>query len=220
MTTVCHQPYWLVFGGNALAGEEPQHVFCGPSGHACPSCAGPLTRYAVLDRADERLALSVEGPLPLEFCWRCGLSQGAFHYRVGDGGELEATRFERGPVEDDFPYADYPDHFAAAPLRLEPVAPDDARVLGYVREGVIDPTEVWRTHPALVDPRHHIGPEPLFGPEPDPPSCTTCGVPMEFFAAFGDATTDPRGFVGEAGVQVRFHVCGRCEEVAVLQLSD
>lgn len=214
--------FWLQFGGDPLRSDEPQHVFCGAARAECPNCARPLLQYARLDAGDERLSLqALDAPeLPLLFCWRCALAQAPFHYRLESGGTIALTRFERGPVEADFPYPDYPAAFPAAPLRLVPVAPDDARILRFVREGVIDATEVWRTHPDLVAPRHHAASAPQFLTAPPGLLCSTCTQPMRFLAGFGDANLDARGFVGEETVQVLFHLCAPCAEIGVVQVCD
>ena len=213
--------YWLEFGGQPLGAHEPQHVFCGPSGKTCPGCHSKLLRYADLDASDERLRPAVwpGERLALLFCWRCGVSQRPFHYRIVSG-ELRAVRLGRGPIEADFPYESYPDAFPAAPLRLVPVPPAESDILARVRAGTLEPNELWRTHPDLAVPRHHVALASLFLRHVDTPRCAGCGLPRTLLATFGDRNADARGFVGEDTVQVLFHTCPSCREVAVQQVCD
>lgn len=213
--------YWLVFGSPKHTAGEPRHVFCGPSGHPCPSCHFPLLRYAELDLSDWRLGQGhgLDGRVELLFCWRCGVSQSPFHYRIGPGG-LESLRFGVGPPETDFPYADYPEAFPASALSLVEVPADELRTLAHAREGKMDITDLWLSRPDLVDPRHHVAPAPLFVRDPSGLVCTTCSQPMSFLAGFGDCNLDPRGFVGESTVQVLFYRCGTCQELGAQQVCD
>jgi hypothetical protein len=203
--------------------DQPLHVFCGaPAARdaECPNCERPLLRYAELESSDPRLGLEALGRLPLLFCWRCELSQEPLHYRVLSSGAVELTRWARGEVQADFPYPDYPDAFPAGELVLEALDPADEEVLRALRSGEFCATELWRDHPHLVDPQHHCAASPLYLSEPPRLHCTSCAGPMRFLVAFGDACLDPRGFVGEPGVQVLFFLCSSCREVGVCQVCD
>lgn len=215
------ESYWLRFG--ACRRDRLLHAFCGATrarGAECPNCERPLLRYAELESSDPRLGLPDLGRVPLLFCWRCELSQEPLHYRLLSAEAIELRRWGRGGVQEDFPYSGYPDELPESELSLEALSREDERVLRSIRNGELHVTDLWHTHPHLVEPQHHLSTSPLYLVDPPQLRCTSCAGPMRFLAAFGDACLDPRGFVGEPGVQVLFFLCGDCREVGACQVCD
>jgi hypothetical protein len=197
-----------------------RHALCGVERHnICPNCRRPLLRVLTLDTRDPRLELNTTTvgslPLPLLFCWRCNVSQGPFYYRLLSEPLVELLIYNRGGVEADFPYPDYPDYFPESPVTLAAIPPDVQERLVKINEGEIDDMQLGR-------PRHQIGGIPyLFQYEPErQSSCAVCHAPMPFLATICDDNGDARGFTENSGVQMLFRYCRRCCVVLAYQQCD
>jgi len=214
---------WFWLEPTAADAGEHAHVFCGEQslrGGRCPNCAAALLLYARFDARDARLELAELGlpELPCLFCWRCELAQAEFQYRLLADGGLEILRCAHGAVQEDFPYANYPDHFPRGGFRMVVPSREELDALARVRDGAM-----WHDLPEslrhVMIPRHRFGdktPEPLTGA----PDCSICSAGTTLLAAFGDSNLDPRGFTGNDQVQVRFFFCRDCAVVAALQGCD
>lgn len=214
---------WSWLEPTAPDAGEHAHVFCGQQrlrGGRCPNCAAALLLYASFDARDARLGLAELGlaELPCLFCWRCELAQAEFQYRLLSGGGLEILRCARGPVQEDFPYEDYPDHFPRGGLRLVRPSREELDALARVRDGAL-----WHDLPESLRhvsiPRHRFG-DKIPMPLPTAPGCSICSAPTTPLAAFGDSNFDPRGFTGNDQVQLRFFLCRPCAVVVALQSCD
>jgi hypothetical protein len=210
--------------GTAIKGP---HKFCGRPTLAravCPNCRKPLLQFLEFDARDPRLGLARwKAPLlPLLFCWRCELAQSPFIYRVS-GKSIEVLRCGEGrpPFDSTFPYPAYPDSFPGSPAELEPVPREFADLVATLNRGGDRPYD----HPLfrVADrPVHQVGGEPRLvqGHPPRRIYCPRCRKKLSLFATVADDCLSPKGFVGNAFVQVVYSICQGCRVVGAYQQCD
>ena len=215
--------YWI-----KLCQEYPPDTECfhgfggrhGVRGAWCPNCQHPLTLilklYApdpVLDMMDIPLMF-----LHLLYCWQCAVAQGDFSYRIVDDFDIEILHAGVGGVQSDFPYEGYARAHPESAVALVPVSgPDQRTIAGWNRDGSVRSAKQL----SILDARHQLGGEPwLAQPGEAGPSCCRCGQPQPFLASIGDESTDPRGLIGCAGVQVLYFFCRSCRVLTARNRSD
>ena len=186
------------------------HEFCGTpsaSGAFCPACERPLVQLLSLDARDPLLEAGGNEPgrIPLLFCWGCHRARGARFYRIEDDRIVPLWRPRRGHVPE-WPYADYPASFPAAPARLVPLPNEVQAHLRHLNRrpfALLEPEEARR-------PRHQVGGEPLLLAPWRVVACPSCRRRMPFCAVITDENLDPRGFSGCSQAQELFHLCRGC----------
>jgi hypothetical protein len=175
----------------------------------CPNCVEPLLQLGQLDTTDPKLScLAALGPVvPLLFCWRCGVAQSPFVYRV-QAGRMWILQAGREPTETDFPYPDYPRFFEPQPSDLVELNPNEQAAILFVNEGGSDED---------LDPEHQVGGEPYLLQGRESVECQRCDQTMAFLAAIADHNSDPRGFTSNPWVQVLYFLCRPCHVLGVVQ---
>lgn len=225
--SILEQGYFVEYSGEATAGSEYQHFFCGSHevpGAWCPNCNKPLLLFLALDTTDPRLNLK-EHPfriLSLFFCWTCNIAQKPLYYQFSVDGSVSLLEYGCGGGEPDFPYEDYPVYFPGAPALLVPIPDVFQTILTLLNMGEIYAYAIHKRHPDLQKPRHQVGGEPfLVQQNPDYEMiCPLCKRRMPFWASIGDDCLDPRGFTGNEWVQVIYNYCQRCRVIGAFQQCD
>jgi hypothetical protein len=196
-----------------------------------------MLRFLLLDTADPRLELPAAGPpLPLLYCWTCGVAQSDLWYRVEDDGGVEFLQYGQGGQETDFPYSDYPVYFPQRYVRLRaiPGAIQGAILVKnsgkisttYSEPGAIPEYEPTGERPESEidltgqEPWHQIGGQPLFLDTYWRMKCPLCDGRMPFLAAIGDESGAEKGFTENPYVQVLYHVCPECWCVGAYHQTD
>lgn len=170
-------------------------------GATCPNCKKALLRLLSLDVRDPRLELDglARAFVHLLFCWTCPLSLG-FTYALGQDGGIALVDHATGAPTPDFPWRDYPVHFAGSAVELVPI---DATAGGPPR------------HQA-----HQVGGQPRFVQAPPEDFCPHCGGPMVFLALVADEPPQGGSMCGNDAVQIVFTLCREDRVVTCSQQCD
>jgi hypothetical protein len=202
-----------------------RHSLCGIQsidGAISPNTGLPLLLIATLDLTDERLGVPTMevGSISLLYSWVCGISGGELTYRQSSRG-VDLLKFEKGPLQGDFPYEGYPSMFPRVELELTALTVEDQSTIQKINRRQDDPVALEHQFPQLALPRAQVGGEPRLMQWPSPEfHCPICSGPMPFLAAIGDYNGDPRGFTGNAFVQMISFLCSACTVVTVCNLTD
>jgi hypothetical protein len=217
------QGYWARPAPPGTPG--PRHSLGGtevPEGATCPNCRRPLLLIMSLDATDRRLELDRYRfkLLPLLYCWTCVASAGLVRYALEqDGSAISILEFPSGDRYTDFPYPDYPAHFERHALTLVPLTPEEQRVL-YQLNRTRARAELFEKYPALDRPRHQVGGEPLLLQSAEELTCSRCSGDMPLLASIGNDALGPKTFTDNDWVQLIFHICPQCSEVAAYTATD
>ena len=113
--TVQKNGYFLKFQEDTMPDSLAIHQFCGKhtiSGAYCPNCEKPLLRFISFNLSDNKIKVGIRhGILHLLFCWTCNVAQDPFFYKIIGENEIEILEYEKGGIELDFPYENYPLYF-------------------------------------------------------------------------------------------------------------
>lgn len=216
------QGYWI--RPNSAEGERFAHYLGGVNslpGARCPNCNEPLILLVDFDATDARLELDAAQlrRLPLLYCWSCAIPESVFRYSLkGQGSAVNVLAFRSGEEVSD-PYAEFSRVFARRAVGLIPLSVEEQQVLRLLNR-TRSKYELFRQYPALDRPRHQVGGEPLLLQHVEPVACSTCGSAMPLFASIGNDSFGPKPFIGNDWVQVIFHVCRACREVAAYAATD
>lgn len=218
-------PGYIVRVAEPGARTELQHRLFGShaiTGAVSPSSGRPLLRLLQLDMADPRLGFNGGSGdvLPLLFSWSCAMSQSPVIYRVKSSIAIELMICRGGEAYDDFPYADYPEHFPERLVALFPISASEQDTIRDLNCGRLVAADLPTSHRELCVPRHQVGGEPFLVQPWQSLDCPSCNRPMPFLASIGDDSGMPEGLTGNRFVQTCFSYCRPCRVVGVRQQCD
>jgi len=200
------------------------HVFCGQhaiEGAICPNCQKPLLRFLSLDVSNGFVVgKSLFSQIPLLFCWTCNIAQAIFSYEICSDNKIKIVQYQKGGVESDFPYSNYPLFFPEKRVQLIQIEPWSQKTVHEVNMKTIDEWNVLQNQPKLVKPQHQVGGEPYLVNEVQNVKCKKCNHLMPFLALIADDSGTNEGFTGNEFVQVLFHYCLKCGMMAAYQICD
>ena len=223
--TVQKNGYFLNFQEDTMPDCLAIHQFCGKhtiSGAYCPNCEKPLLRFISFNLSDNKIKVGIRHSiLHLLFCWTCNVAQDPFFYKIIGENEIEILEYEKGGVELDFPYENYPLYFPYRNAWLEQISDKEKVIISKINLGQESFEETKRINPKLFKPQHQIGGEPILPQcELDNLKCPSCNSSMPFLATIGNECDHPEGFCGNDYVAVVYYLCGSCSVVGVLQQVD
>jgi hypothetical protein len=202
------------------------HEWCGEHkipGAMCPHCKKPLLRLLSLNAADTQLDLGKAAVAPLLYCWTCTIPYGVFRYRVTKSGSVKLVDVP-GPVENVFPFGPagpYEGYTGRFPLRRVALKPLSRKEQELQRAALTD-------EDVLLDltARHQVGGHPPIH-NPEEVECSGCGEEMPLLAAICDDAAGNRlevpaeqSFTDNCSLQMVFHYCRRCSEMAAYHSND
>jgi hypothetical protein len=138
-------------------------------------------------------------------------------------GKVSILKCQRGGVQHNFPYKNYPREFPKALVELVSVSVDEAKIAAILNRGGLDYNAPdFRKYETVDILRHQIGGEPrlIQGNSTDSFMCPVCKIPMSLFATIADDCLDPRGFTGNCEAQVIYFRCDQCRVIGCRQECD
>ncbi len=146
------------------ATADSPHALCGSqriNGATSPNTGQPLLLLLSLDPTDPRLGIPhlKLNALHLLYSWTCGISGGVFSYRESSEG-VEIIAYTKGPLQADFPYANYPPFFSTSPGRTEDTHTRRTGAHRTAQQTEVGPAQLGRQFPQLSVPRSQLGGEP------------------------------------------------------------
>jgi hypothetical protein len=200
------------------------HMLCGHqniAGAVSPNSGRRLLQLAQINTSDPRLELASANfeVLPLLYSWTCDIHHGTFTYRVGRGA-VALLDFQRGQAYSNFPYDNYPDSFPPLSMELSPISATDQQIILELNDRDAACASPHR-RTFLDAPRHQVGGIPrLMQDEEFSFNCPVCTGEMPFLASIADDNGTPRGFTGNAYIQVVYHLCRACWVVTAYNICD
>ncbi len=187
-----------------------------------PNSGNNLTRFLNIDLRDKRINLKINNVinLPILFSWTSDISQAPFFYKVISDNEITILKYLEGKFYTDFPYENYPLHFAKCFVDLYVIDPElQMRIMEFNSKSDFDIFELPEKFRDLDKPVHQVLGEAV-RQQSDWLDCCSCNNKMDFLVNIGDDTYDGNTYAGNEYVQVVYYVCPSCCIIGCHQECD